>query len=1376
MKQRKIVTTFIVAAIILSTIIQLNMVTGASAATPGVNEWGDATMNLEYGVSYASVYINSSAWAGTPPFYLYYPTYRSGGTGGNANTFTWDGPYKVSGYNVRVTSKANSALLDTGGVPIAFNRSGMYIFDADSSHSGNNPNTYAGFLWVNTSTKYTIDPVADFSYGSTGSLNIYVNTGNDTGCMIAIVNPNNNTIYHKWRASGVSEAIGKKGNFTLAGTYMAKGYRDFDQQNFTYYYPDEFYTAGGITENYSQFYGSDYTGHFPAHPSTTPEYYNYTNVGPWDPPEKNATEITFTVATGKPTITLTNTSIYWGFEARIDVNVTDSQGEGIDVANPIQLKFGSTYVDFSAYITNLGQGNYCIEIPRWDAGNGWTDLATAVGSNVNGTWKVVFGYDANGDGTYEWNNTASFIVKGVTPPIQVVIVDDGSGAPTDKKVNVPAYDPGTGYASTIDMSFDIFGTSVLNDMGRAYYGDDPWEDYKNITVSGDILYPTNAMTLVHSGTEGRWDAIVTPTKPGGTITITIDWPGALNGTATQTIQIINGTFVIPAVDLFTVGADFNLTVTIDDMDGAPVKTAAVYLMWQDVSYEFNFTIGTNTPGNGQNGQYTFWIPPHSKQPTTPETAPQNITVAAEWFMGHWGYAKVIMDKDHNMLVNITPTTSYAGESTEYDISVALAGGGHPDTNGLVVALYDSTGALVTGEDAWSKTGHYLITNEEIILSGGSFQLYAHNDTHDSRGHNATLLINKFIVTSYPPVLAWRVDTNVNMTFQLTPPRNGTLQLNNMSSLPNASDPGQSTQISIYFGEGVLDDVNATTLGNVTYDYIPDGGAERSAEGLLQVRLPTVTPSPHTVHVGEVSPVMVTVTHPATGSPLEGINVTLEIPGIYGGYSEVTDITGQVTFTFVPVISGEITILIDNYPSETTIHIVSNESNIPPSAAFSWTADDLLVTFTDESYDPDGFITSWQWDFGNGYESSLQNPMIAYSIKGNYVVTLLATDNDNATDAVSQIVTVGPPPVANFTFIPMNPTTFTIVHFTDTSTDNLGVIISWWWDFGDQYYASLQNPEHCYTAEGVYTVTLTVTDNYGLTNSTQKTITVNNVDTTPPQTNISFQGTVGDNRWYVSPVLVALTATDNQSGVASTFYSIDDGTWTTYTAPFLISYDGNHTISYYSIDTVGNAETPKTAMLKIDQVPPMTYHTYHNHTLTIYAYDATSGVNHTYFKLHAADPWTEYSPPVTISTDGSYELYYYSVDKAGNVEMVKGPFVIMVDDTAPTITLTATPENLMKTKWLLNATVYDATSGVNRVEFYVDNQLQGTVTSAPYEWDYEGSGKVAYAIAYDNAGNSQSSPIVTCQVLHLQSGSDVMYPDSTLSLTYAKVCPGFFMKK
>ena len=916
MKGNKIIATLVVLAMVLSTLVvlkQLNIINEASAYTPGVNKWGNATTDITYGVAYTNVYINTSKWTGTGPWYLYYPTYRCDGNG-NAYRFTWDGPFKVntggSYYDVRVPNTiGNSVAIDTASAGITFNRSGMWIFDnIATTHYGNVTSSYAGFLWVNTSTAYSIDSVSDFEFGTSGYKTFTVNTGNDSYCMIDIMAPDNSTIYHKWRPATTGE-MKISGNFTMAGEYTIKAYSDKDVQNQTYYYPDE------NGENYSYYYGNGAT--FPSAPKTHVQYYNYTNMGPWDPPEKNATEATFTVNTGEPTITLTNTTIYWGFKIRIDVNITDNDGIGIIASKTnLKLRHANTYFNYTdVWINSTGLGNYSIEIPRIPAVN-WSNL----GAQANGTWKVVFGYNKTGDATEEWNGSATFTVKSVNPPVQLVIVNDGSGTATDKKVDIPAYTSGDDQAPIITIQFDIFGTSISDAQGRAYYGDDnPPEDYKNITISGDILYPVDATTLTH-GTLGRWTAAVTPTKPGGTITIAIDWPGDNNGTATQTIEIVNGTHVTSAVEKFTVGQHFNLTITVKDMDGDPVKNAQVWLIWEDGNGQFNSTNGTSKAGNGLNGEYTFWINPDDS--TYPTTAPQNITVAARLYptSAFWGYTKVVMERNHNMMINATPTMSYAGDPTTYNIDIALLEGGHPTKNSdLHIAIYNSTGDLVTGDDAWSKTNAYEINDEEIILSGGTFYLFAHNLTHDSEGNNATLLITSYTVVSSPSTLAWKIDESVNMTFQVTPAGNGTLTIENMSSLPNCSYLDQDTQIDIVNGVGTLDEVDATTLGNVTFAYTPENGGEsRPVNGLLRITTATATPSPTTIYVGEATSVTITITHPATGAALQGVEVGLDwdLNSTTTILSKLptnlfTDALGKVTFAITAEASGNVTIFVEN---------------------------------------------------------------------------------------------------------------------------------------------------------------------------------------------------------------------------------------------------------------------------------------------------------------------------------------------------------------------------------------------------------------------------------------------------------------------------------
>lgn len=62
-------------------------------------------------------------------------------------------------------------------------------------------------------------------------------------------------------------------------------------------------------------------------------------------------------------------------------------------------------------------------------------------------------------------------------------------------------------------------------------------------------------------------------------------------------------------------------------------------------------------------------------------------------------------------------------------------------------------------------------------------------------------------------------------------------------------------------------------------------------------------------------------------------------------------------------------------------------------------------------------------------------------------------------------------------------------FTDASTDSNGSIISRNWNFGDGSTSTVTNPGHAYAAGGSYTVSLTVTDNEGLTGGISKVVTV-----------------------------------------------------------------------------------------------------------------------------------------------------------------------------------------------------------------------------------------------------------------------------------------------
>lgn len=80
-------------------------------------------------------------------------------------------------------------------------------------------------------------------------------------------------------------------------------------------------------------------------------------------------------------------------------------------------------------------------------------------------------------------------------------------------------------------------------------------------------------------------------------------------------------------------------------------------------------------------------------------------------------------------------------------------------------------------------------------------------------------------------------------------------------------------------------------------------------------------------------------------------------------------------------------------------------NNPPLAKFSYSCSQLRCTFTDESTDSDGVIAYREWNFGDGEILSGQDPTHVYSSSGTYRVILTVTDDDSATNAVEQDVTV-----------------------------------------------------------------------------------------------------------------------------------------------------------------------------------------------------------------------------------------------------------------------------------------------------------------------------------------------------------------------------------
>ncbi len=142
--------------------------------------------------------------------------------------------------------------------------------------------------------------------------------------------------------------------------------------------------------------------------------------------------------------------------------------------------------------------------------------------------------------------------------------------------------------------------------------------------------------------------------------------------------------------------------------------------------------------------------------------------------------------------------------------------------------------------------------------------------------------------------------------------------------------------------------------------------------------------------------------------------------------------------------------------------------------------DLTVQMTNNS----AGIVSQVWDFGDGNSSILSNPAHTFTAAGSYVVQLIVLDNIGCPDTATQIVTVYPLPVVDFTFSTVDPCVQpTVVDFTNQSMGAVGYN----WNFGNGLSSSLTNPSTTYQQAGDYIVTLVGTTVNGCIDSVQKTV-------------------------------------------------------------------------------------------------------------------------------------------------------------------------------------------------------------------------------------------------------------------------------------------------
>ncbi len=149
---------------------------------------------------------------------------------------------------------------------------------------------------------------------------------------------------------------------------------------------------------------------------------------------------------------------------------------------------------------------------------------------------------------------------------------------------------------------------------------------------------------------------------------------------------------------------------------------------------------------------------------------------------------------------------------------------------------------------------------------------------------------------------------------------------------------------------------------------------------------------------------------------------------------------------------------------------------------------------------DIFTYSFDWNNDGSYDIVDQmNPSASHiwNDNGVYTVGVQVKDKDgDIRTAITSVEVNDLAPTAKFAWTPESQDAQdegSQILFADASTSSPDPIVLWSWDFGDTVGTSMeQNPSYTYRDDGVYVLTLTVTDDDGSSTSRTVTLTVNNV--------------------------------------------------------------------------------------------------------------------------------------------------------------------------------------------------------------------------------------------------------------------------------------------
>jgi len=214
---------------------------------------------------------------------------------------------------------------------------------------------------------------------------------------------------------------------------------------------------------------------------------------------------------------------------------------------------------------------------------------------------------------------------------------------------------------------------------------------------------------------------------------------------------------------------------------------------------------------------------------------------------------------------------------------------------------------------------------------------------------------------------------------------------------------------------------------------------------------------------------------------------------FGGEGSSTDQSPSFAFASAGNKTVTLTALLANGCSSQSLQIINLQNG--PTVDFDWigncfVAGQANVSFLNNS-ETENITFSWDFDDGSPLGNDFE-PTHAFSVAGDYVIVLSATNLTGCTTILSKTLSVNDQSLVGFTFgevIENIPVNFTGQDLTLADDD----ITSWSWDFDGLGNSTEQNPAYTFGSPGDYNVSLDVSTNQGCNDQIIQTVSINQAE-------------------------------------------------------------------------------------------------------------------------------------------------------------------------------------------------------------------------------------------------------------------------------------------